>query len=58
MKKLLKKLKKIWKIFSCDIMGWHNGKLKAKIRFDGCSMHARCSKCKREVMMDSQGNWF
>ena len=25
---------------------------------DGCSQHARCKHCGREIMMDSQGNWF
>lgn len=26
--------------------------------YDGVSMHARCRHCKREIMQDSQGNWF
>jgi hypothetical protein len=44
--------------YSCRIFGWHNGKGDGKQFFDGCSMHAQCSKCGKEVMMDSQGNWF
>lgn len=43
--------------YSCKIFGWHNGYSGFK-RFDGCSMHAECSKCGKEVMQDSQGNWF
>ena len=42
---------------ACNQFGWHNGNGGAK-SFDGCSIHATCSKCKREVMQDSQGNWF
>ena len=46
--------------WSCGIMGWHNGKGKSSdgVSFDGCSVHARCSKCGKDVMQDSQGNWF
>jgi len=29
---------------SCSVMGWHNGKGKATQSFDGCSVHAQCSK--------------
>lgn len=43
--------------YSCSTFGWHNGKGGAK-SFDGCSVHATCSKCGNEVMQDSQGNWF
>ena len=40
--------------------GWHNGKGVSSdgVKFDGCSVHARCSKCGKDVMQDSQGNWF
>lgn len=45
--------------YSCKYWGWHNGKGKsAGDAFDGCSFHAVCSKCGKEVMQDSQGNWF
>jgi len=43
--------------YSCRVFGWHNGKGEGHF-FDGCSFHAQCSKCGKEVMMDSQGNWF
>jgi len=55
---LLILIDKIWKThYSCRWYGWHNGK-SGSISFDGCSVHAICSKCGKEVMQDSQGNWF
>jgi hypothetical protein len=43
----------------CRELSWHDGKDKSDdIDFDGCSFHAKCSKCGKEVMKDSQGNWF
>lgn len=45
---------------ACSRYGWHNGKLLSSkgYNFDGCSNHAKCSKCGRDVMQDGQGNWF
>lgn len=39
-----------------DIMGWHEPD--DSTFFDGCSVHSRCRYCKKEIMQDSQGNWF
>jgi hypothetical protein len=47
--------------WSCDSFGWHNGNgqsVSTPSGFDGCSLHATCSKCGKEVMQDGQGNWF
>ena len=45
--------------YSCRTWGWHNGKGNKGVQtFDGCSVHATCSKCGKEVMQDSQGKWF
>jgi len=41
----------------CKHLGWHDGRGGAK-SFDGCSIHATCSRCGKKVMQDSQGNWF
>jgi len=41
----------------CEIFPWHNGSGIIK-DFDGCSFKSTCSRCGKEVMMDSQGNWF
>ncbi len=43
--------------YCCNFLGWHNGK-GAPMSFDGCSIHAKCTKCGKEVLQDSQGNWF
>ena len=40
-----------------DIMGWHEPD-DSSYYFDGCSVHSRCRYCKKEIMQDSQGNWF
>ena len=39
-----------------DIMHWH---LPDETNsFDGCSNHSYCKFCNKEIMQDSQGNWF
>lgn len=43
--------------FLHSYFGWHDGK-GGHTTFDGCSTHALCSQCGKEVMQDSQGNWF
>ena len=42
--------------WTCDLAGTHfpNG----ESSFDGASNHSVCKKCDKEVMQDSQGNWF
>ncbi len=42
--------------YGCTVFGWHNGRGSRK-SFDGCSVHSICSKCGKEVLQDSQGNW-
>lgn len=44
----------VW--FYHDFMGWHKPD---DFRFyDGCSEHFYCRFCHKEIMQDSQGNWF
>ncbi len=43
--------------FKHNTMGWHDCKGSPKVGFDGCSMTGICS-CGKEVLQDSQGNWF
>ena len=50
-------MKRFYKAFFHDLLGWHNGKGGAK-SFDGASVHSTCSLCGKSVMQDSQGNWF
>lgn len=46
----------IGKKFYHDILKWHKPN---NIRsFDGCSCHSTCKYCGKEIMQDSQGNWF
>ena len=39
-----------------DILGWHrpNG----DCFFDGTNIYSHCRICGKEIMQDSQGNWF
>lgn len=46
-----------WGRFKCRALGWHTPR-NGKVTFDGASLHAHCGRCGREVMQDSQGNWF
>lgn len=39
-----------------DIFGWHRPD--NNYSFDGCSLHSHCKDCGKEIMQDSQGNWF
>lgn len=49
-------MKKKIRMFLCNVLGWHRPS--KEIGFDGCSMTSVCKYCKKEVMRDSQGNWF
>lgn len=40
----------------CEKMGWHLQPL--SVGFDGCSLTGNCPRCGKEVLQDSQGNWF
>lgn len=46
-----------FKFFYHDLLGWHTPD-DGPESFDGCSIHARCKHCGKEIMQDSQGNWF
>ena len=47
-----------FKLFYHDILKWHIPRSTAKRWIRGGSMHARCKYCGKEIMQDSQGNWF
>jgi len=40
----------------CNFWGWH--KAPNRTGFDGASFNGTCPRCGKEVMQDSQGNWF
>lgn len=39
-----------------DVMHWHQPSEKQS--FDGLSFHSKCKWCGKEILQDSQGNWF
>lgn len=45
------------KIYYHDFLGWHTPDDSPQYS-DGCSQHARCKHCGKDIMQDSQGNWF
>lgn len=42
--------------FLCNVLGYHSPI--EKIGFNGCSMTSTCEYCGKEILKDSQGNWF
>lgn len=42
--------------FYHDFMGWHVPD--DSLSHDGCSFHSHCKICGKDIMQDSQGNWF
>lgn len=40
-----------------DVLDWHTPDDKPQ-HHDGCSYHATCKYCGKDIMQDSQGNWF
>lgn len=47
----------LFKFWYHDWLGWHTPD-DGPESFDGCSVHAKCRYCGRDIMQDSQGNWF
>lgn len=47
----------LFKFYYHDILGWHRPDASPK-RFDGLSEHSVCKHCGKDIMQDSQGNWF
>ena len=45
-----------FKDFYHDALGWCQPD--GLVWGDGCSMHSKCKHCGREIVQDSQGNWF
>ena len=50
--------KKNWfKRWYHDVLGWHMPDNSPEWS-DGCSSHSKCRHCGKDIMQDSQGNWF
>ena len=37
-------------------MSWHQSP--KSFGFDGCSLNGKCPRCGKDVLQDSQGNWY
>jgi hypothetical protein len=46
-----------FKFFYHNMLGWHRP-ANAILWNDGCSQRSVCKHCGRDIMQDSQGNWF
>lgn len=46
-----------FKFFYHDFLWWHTPDDSPQWS-DGCSEHATCKYCGKDIMRDSQGNWF
>lgn len=44
--------------FCHNKLGWHEPDENEPLMFDGCSMRSKCKWCGKEILQDSQGNWF
>ena len=47
---------RLFKRFYHNVLKWHLPN--EEQGFDGCSFHSNCKICGKEIMQDSQGNWF
>jgi len=47
----------IFNWFYHDVLEWHLPDDEPQ-KFDGCNIHTHCKFCGKEIMQDSQGNWF
>ena len=45
-------------IWFCNFWGWHHPGANDKIGFDGLSFTSKCRRCKKHILMDSNGDWF
>lgn len=46
------------KFFYHDMLKWHKPAKGERQDFDGCNVHSVCKYCGKEIIQDSQGNWF
>ena len=44
--------------FFHDRLGWHMPDHRKGMTYDGINIYASCKHCRKEIMQDSQGNWF
>ena len=44
--------------FFCRVFDWHHPSKETPIGFDGASMTSKCRRCHKEILCDSNGDWF
>ena len=47
----------LFKFLYHDVLKWHQPDNSPK-RFNGLSIHSVCKHCGKDIIKDSQGNWF
>lgn len=48
----------IFKLFYHDLLQWHQPDEHIEEKFDGASFYCICKHCGKEIIQDSQGNWY
>lgn len=47
-----------FKFFYHNLLKWHTPDIEYEITQRDINTHARCKHCGKEIIQDSQGNWF
>jgi hypothetical protein len=48
----------LFKWFYHDMLHWHEPDQNKEMSWHGINLHATCKYCGKEIIQDSQGNWF
>lgn len=51
-------IKRLYIKFFHDILEWHSPDKNKPIRFDGVNLYSKCKYCGKDIIKDSQSNWF
>lgn len=49
---------RIFKRFYHDVLKWHLPDENGSVEYDGVNIHCYCKFCHKEIIQDSQGNWY
>ena len=47
-----------FKLFYHDALDWHEPAKDTEQFYNGCNIHTTCKHCGKDIIQDSQGNWF
>jgi hypothetical protein len=45
-------------IWFCNFWGWHHPGDDDFVGFNGCSLTSKCRRCRKDILTDSNGDWF